>query len=432
MITRRAVMRALGFSTANGLLSHVLAAADKPAMPSPRILRYPRSGIFPALEWLDEAHKYPGSGTDMHWWTWGADGALFLVDDDGSNFGLPPGWKHLLRVTGTPPNHHVEEISSFPELHITGPEKTPEGKRRTYNDEYNLARTRYVCGALAVGNRLYVSVYDYNDLAPGKPRQLMDGISPHAGIVGIMYSDDHGKTWRNVPSKDDPSEEHPYFLGPRFAGLQFVGFGPGYADVPADLDGYVYAISNDSNWASGDHIFLARAPRDKVLERNTWEFYAGAGEGLSRANPAWVREEENARPILTDPGHVGHPDMSYNRPLRRFFLSVFSDAVPHSVNADLDTALRTWDKRAELQIYEGPTPWGPWAVVHNDPWWEGPRHVPYLPHLPTNWWSADGRSGVLMFSGDYTANGPTPHESPSSYYGVVTRRFRLVSGGKGG
>ncbi len=143
-----------------------------------------------------------------------------------------------MRVTGTPPNHHVEEISSFPELQITGPEKTPEGKRRTYNDEYNLARARYVCGALAVGNRLYVSVYDYNDLASGKPRQLMDRISPHAGIVGIMYSDDHGKTWRNVPSKDDPNEGHPYFLGPRFAGLQFVGFGPGYTAVPAGLDGY--------------------------------------------------------------------------------------------------------------------------------------------------------------------------------------------------
>ena len=63
---------------------------------------------------------------------------------------------------------------------------------------------------------------------------------------------------------------------------------------------------------------------------------------------------------------------------------------------------------------------------------KGPNHVPYLPHLPANWWSADGRSGVLLFSGDYTENGPTPHNSPSSYYGVVTRRFRLVSGGKGG
>ena len=42
MITRRAVMRALGLSAANGFVAHVLTAADEPAMPSPRILRYPR------------------------------------------------------------------------------------------------------------------------------------------------------------------------------------------------------------------------------------------------------------------------------------------------------------------------------------------------------------------------------------------------------
>src|SRR5580692_619409 len=429
MISRRRIIRAGG-----GLIATLAAGQAQIARsskPQPRELQYPKSKLFSGLEWQAKAERYPGTRTDMHWWAWGADDALYLVDDDGQNFDGPPGWKHLLRVTGFPPNHTVVEITDLPDLKITGPEKSADGKPRLFNDNENLDRVRYVCGALAIGNRLFVSVYDYNDLVPGKKRDFMDRISPNAGIVGIMYSDNGGKTWQNVPSRDAPNKQHPYFLGPRFAGLQFVGFGPGYTGVPKDLEGYVYAISNDSNWATGDHIFLARAPREKVLDRSAWEFYAGDGEGLRAAKAVWVSQEDQARPILTDPGHVGHPDMSYNRALGRFFLSVFSDAVPHTASTNPDVAFKTWDKRAELQIYEGPTPAGPWAVVENDPWWEGPNHVPYLPHLPSKWWSKDGMSGIFLFSGDYPLDGPTPHENPSSYYGVMTRPFHLVRSAKG-
>jgi len=391
-----------------------------------RKLSYPPSEIFSGLEWLAPAMRYPGTDSDMHWWTWGADDALYVVDDDGNNFDFAPDWKNYLRVTGSPPHHKVVEISQFPGLKLTGPEFGKNGKRRVFNDDENSNRTRYVCGSLAVGSRLYVAVYDYNNDVRGKSRDFIDRISPNAGIVALIYSDDGGKTWENIPSKDHPNAEKPYFLGQRFAGLQFVGFGPGYSDLPPDVAGYVYAISNDDNWASGDHVFLARAPLDQVLKRRAWEFYAGEGKGHRATRPVWVSEEERAKPILSDPKHVGHPDMTYNKTLGRYFLSVFSDGVPHSLETPFDVAMKTWDKRAELQIYEGPSPWGPWKVGLNDPAWEGPKHVPYLPHIPSKWWSADGLSGILLFSGDYTDNGPTPHVSQDSYYGFMTRPFRLV------
>jgi len=431
MITRRTLIRIAGCGLASSALDRAWVAGAAVAKPSARPLHYPKSGLFSGVEWQGKAKRYPGTRTDMHWWTWGADDALYLVDDDGQNFDLQPSWKHLMRITGVPPNYQVAELTDFPDLLIPGPEKTPDGKKRSFNDTLSLDHTRYVCGALAVGNRLHVTVYDYNDLTSDKPWNFMDRISRHGGVAGIMYSDDSGKTWQNVPSKDEPSKQHSYFLGPRFAGLQFVGFGPGYTGVPKELGGFVYAISNDSNWASGNHIFLARVPREKVTERSAWEFCAGDGDGRTNAAAVWVTDEEKARPILTDLGHVGHPDMSYNQPLGRFFLSVFSDAIPHNISTHVQVAFKTWDKRAELQIYEGPSPWGPWAVVHNDPWWEGPHHVPYLPHLPSKWWSSDGMAGILLFSGDYTSDGPTPHEDPSSYYGVTTRPFRLVPRRKG-
>src|SRR4051794_7372489 len=74
-----------------------------------------RSSLLAGLEWLGPPFRYPGSGTDMHWCSWGDDDALYVVDDDGANFGGSWNFAHLLRVTGTPPDHLVEEISLFPE-----------------------------------------------------------------------------------------------------------------------------------------------------------------------------------------------------------------------------------------------------------------------------------------------------------------------------
>jgi hypothetical protein len=73
-----------------------------------------------------------------------------------------------------------------------------------------------------------------------------------------------------------------------------------------------------------DHLYSARVPRDKILERSSWEFLSG-----DAAAPAWSKAESAARPIFRDPRHVGHSDMTYNPGLKRYLLSVFSDTVPH-------------------------------------------------------------------------------------------------------
>ena len=411
---------------------------DVPQPPA-RVLFYPRSTLLSGLEWLGPPARYPGSHSDMHWWAWGDDDAIYCVDDDGDNFGGPAHFAHFLRVTGEPPNHEVEEISLFPEL-----------KRHTID------KLRYVCGALAVGSRLYVAAYDYDFSDPGQvsyriegswmvripaspetnptssaseldgtvvqptflDRWFVDAISRHGGVAALMFSDDYGQTWQNVPD-----EQTPYFLGPRFAALAFVGFGPGYTGVPDWLGDYVYAISNDENWESGNHAFLARVPKDHVLDRAAWEFYGG---GRDANNPVWVQDEADARPIISDPGHVGHPTMTYNRGLGRFILAFGSDIVPHSFAMPRDFARARWHRQRELQVYEGPTPWGPWYLVHYDPNWEG-EHVAYLPQLPSKWLSDDGLTGTMLFSGDYSmVKRPPDHES---YYGFMTRPFRFIPAG---
>lgn len=374
------------------------------AAPALRPLPCPASHVLSGLTWTSEPHRYPGIHSDMHWQTWGADDVLFSVDGDGAFPGAKDYYGSLARITGTPPDHRIELVTQFRELRIRE-EHTSEGLRR------------YFCGPLAVGTNLYVCLYDYDWRIPGKDvanKQdflAVDRYSKLGGIPGIILSRDGGKTWSNAPRKNTPR-----FLGPNFGNLQFIGFGPGYTHVPAEYGDCVYAVSNDSNWESGDHLFLARVHHDKVLQRAAWEFFAG-----TEPAPAWTKDEAAAKPVFRDPGHVGHSDMTYVPGLKRFLLSVFSDTVPHRENATFEETKR-WEKHTELQLYEGPTPWGPWGLVYREEPWGGPDHACYLPHLPAKWLDADGLGGWMLYSGDWEAT----HHPKGEYYGYMTRKFRLL------
>ena len=375
--------------------------------------RFRKSRDFGRWRWTTAAERYPGSGSDMHWCTAARDGGVFFVDDDGENFGGPWNFAHLLRARGTPPHHRLEPVSRFPELRRADtPHKFAEGPR-------GLKCRRYVDGALCVDDRLFVACYDYDDFVPGMddPFGFIDRISPHGGVVRLMYSDDGGRSFQNVPEPEAGPES--YFLGPRFAGLSFVGFGPGHTGLPAGLEGHVYAISNDINWETGDHVFLARAPRDRVLDRTAWEFWHGHGEGAFDQAPSWTSREEAARPILRDPGRIGHPTMCHLPGIDRFLLTYSTDSAPHTFNTDPSEWQRSWLKRTELLVLEAPRPWGPWRLLHHDPAWEIP-HTAYLPQVPTPWLDADGLGGWMVFSGDYT-----DADAPGSYYGFMTRHFRF-------
>jgi hypothetical protein len=402
----------------------LLAACSpqKPPLTLHREIPYPESTLIKRLVWEGQPSRYPGTGTDMHWWTWGIDSSLYVVDDDGANFGGPGWYAHVLKSTGVPPNHKVETVTDF----------------QFYDFRNNLPDKlvrRYVCGAVAVDSALYVSVYDYDWNIPGKPvhrdtlvkllRQFhpweqmsppvrnqvgfIDGYSKIYGVAGIIQSKDLGKTWTNLPGKDTPE-----FFGRKFGAPAFLTFGPGNTQTPPALGPYVYAISNDVNWASGDNVFLGRVHRDSVIARNAWQFYRGRTDA---GEPLWTGEENAARPVFSDPGHVGHPTITYNQALQRYILCISSDMVPHRENAPPEET-RKWNWESEMQLYEGPNPWGPWSIFHNEKQWGGKDHTAYLPQMPANWISKDGLSGSILFAGDYV-------NRKAEYYGFMTHPFRL-------
>jgi hypothetical protein len=387
-----------------------------------REIPYPESKLIKRLVWESEPSKYPGSGTDMHWWTWGIDSCIYVVDDDGANFGGPGWYAHVLKSKGIPPNHTVETVTDF----------------QFYDFRANLPDKlvrRYVCGVVAVDSNLYVSIYDYDWNIPSKPVNrdtlvkllkqfhpweqmsppvrnqvgFIDGFSKNYGVAGIIQSKDLGKTWTNLPGKDTPE-----FFGPKFGAPAFLTFGPGNTETPEDLSPYVYAISNDGNWASGDNVFLGRVHRDSIITRSAWQFYQGK---TNSDKPLWTSEEKAASPVFSDPGHVGHPTITYNKPLNRYILCISSDVVPHRENSSSEETQK-WNWESEMQLYEGPTPWGPWSIFHNDKQWGGKDHTAYLPQMPSYWISKDGLSGSILFAGDYV-------KRKAEYYGFMTQQFRL-------
>jgi hypothetical protein len=387
-----------------------------------RKINYPASNLIKKLEWRSTPYKYPGTASDMHWWTWGIDDHIYTLEDDGENFGGRYWYAHILKVVGIPPNHKVETVTDF------------EG----YDFRTNIPKKlllRYVCGFVAIDSTWYICLYDYDWNIPSKPvpfdssfnRMKMhkpwENIDPtinpqlgfinryskHGGVAAIIKSVDKGKTWTNIPNA-----ETPIFFGANFGAPAFLTFGKANTETPTDLAPYIYAISNDVNWTSGDHIRMGRVHRDSVLNKTAWQFYGGTNKNKT---VEWTRKETDAVPIFSDAEHIGHPTITYNKALKRYILINFSDRVPHKENAS-PAEYSTWDKGSELQMYESKNPWGPWSIFHSEDQWGGKNHTNYLGQMPSKWISADGLKGSILFSGDYTRDG--------AHYAFMTQSFELI------
>ena len=387
-----------------------------------RKLPYPQSKFISKLVWTSEPYRYPGSGSDMHWWTWGIDDAIYTVDDDGKNFGGKDWYAHVLKITGIPPNHKVATATDFEgyDFRATIPKK--------------LLR-RYVCGITAIDSNIYVCLYDYDWNVPSKPVSFdslysrikeynpwhdldstlgtnmgfIDAFSKLGGVAGIIKSNDFGKTWTNIPGETTPA-----FFGSKFGAPAFLTFGKGNTETPKELGPYVYAISNDGSWETGDNVRMGRVHRDSILTRNAWHFFAGLN---SSKQPKWIADENESNPIFTDIDHVGHPTITYNKALKRYFLLIYSDVYPHKENATIKE-FKQWDYESELQMYESINPWGPWFVFHAEKPWGGKEHSAYLGQIPSKWISNNGLSGTIIFAGDYV-------HRKGEYYGFMTQAFKL-------
>jgi hypothetical protein len=170
--------------------------------------------------------------------------------------------------------------------------------------------------------------------------------------------------------------------------MGFVNYGKDYAGA---RDGYVYAYSHDGPLADtpADRFILMRAPKDKVISRDVWEFFVKVD---ASGQPVWSRDITQRGPVFLHRDSCLRSAMTYCAPLKRY---LWWQHLPLPAGAkDRGDTRYT----GGFAIYDAPEPWGPWTTAYfTEKWDVGPgEHGDF----PTKWMSEDGRTLHLVFSGE--------------------------------
>jgi hypothetical protein len=192
------------------------------------------------------------------------------------------------------------------------------------------------------------------------------------------------------------------FPGHKFGGPAFVNFGQNNANA---RDGYVYAVSSDQ-WDNGSNLRLGRVPAGEIMRREAWQWVCAFSPSLE---PAWSYDLSEAIPIFSLHRWLGIPEMVYLAGIQRYLLLTWR------LHRDF-----SGDDGTDLLVFESPEPWGPFALVHFEQYWEGKQFNPYCPRLSLKWMGADGITGWLQFSGSWS-----PAGQEAGYYRSNVRQFRL-------
>lgn len=345
-----------GLQALSALLSGSTALAA--AAPPP----YPPSPVVAGIEFDFSTHRRLAPGSDNWPTTWADDGHLYSAWGDGGGFGGTNSRGRVLlgvaRIEGGP---------------------TDYAGRNRWGGFEPVAPALFggkSYGLLAVNGVLYMWV------AP-QP-------NPHLDHSRLAWSTDHGVTWQLAAWR------FPFADGLTIP--TFLNFGRGYAGA---RDDYVYSYYLQPAWGPGratkttahtfdvhrpGRIHLSRTPRDAILDRNRYEFFAGiAADGT----PVWTSDVGRKRPVFEDANGVGwNVSVSFNPGLRRYLLCTEHEET-HA---------------GRFGLFDAPEPWGPWTTIAYDEAW-GAGHVEvstFYWNFPTKWLSSDGQAFTLVFTGKNT------------------------------
>jgi Domain of unknown function (DUF4185) len=310
------------------------------------------SPVIAAIDWDLKSLVRRAPGSDLWPVTWMDDGHLCTSWGDGGGFGgtNSDGRVSLgfARLEGSPENLRA--------VNIWGGKGAPH--RATFPGKSN--------GMLCVDGILYAHVIE-ND---------------HWWRAKIGRSADRGRTWvfREGPFRADSWD----FAEPdgAFSDLTFLNFGKNYAGA---RDEFVYVYSQDHRRDDRgkirditDDVALFRAPKDKIMERAAYEYFAGADRS---GKPRWTSDIRRRAAVFENQGSVGWGvRVSYNPGLRRYLMATFT----------------RWD--GSWGLYDAPEPWGPWTTVATyDRWIDATPKFGFT--FPPKWMSADGKTMWMVFSG---------------------------------
>jgi CubicO group peptidase (beta-lactamase class C family) len=298
----------------------------------------PPSAVMSAIDWAPvRTIVRRAEGSDNFPLTWGDDDALYTAYGDG--WGFEP---------------RLPEKLSLGLARITGEPDAPTGinvRSPTFEQKGDGAKGRKASGLLMVDGVLYLW-------------------ARNAGNSQLAWSADRGRTWTWSGWTFDVS----------FGSPTLLNFGKNYAGA---RDAFVYVYSHDSGsaYTPADRMVLARVPKNRIREREAYEFFTG----LDRRNrPGWTREIARRGAVFTYPASCYRSGISYNAGLKRY---LWSQTLPGT-----DARFR-----GGFGVYDAPEPWGPWTTVYfTNEWDVGPGETS---SFPPKWMSRDGRTLHLVFSG---------------------------------
>jgi CubicO group peptidase (beta-lactamase class C family) len=289
---------------------------------------YPPS---PAIHGAVFGKEIRRSAIDSDNWpmTWGADDAQYTSYGDG--YGFEP---------------HVERKLGMGFARITGGADDYRGVNLRSDGERSGggASSPKASGILMVDGVLYLWV-----------RNL--------GNSQLLWSGDRGKTWQWGFKMEDG-----------FGSPAFLNFGRDYAGA---RDGFVYTYSQDgpSAYESDNAVALARAPKDRMRDRASWEFFERMD---AERGAVWTKDVKQRGAVFAYPANCGRVDVVYDAGIRRYLMAL------------------AYDHAGGWGLFDAPEPWGPWTtIVHRE--WEIADTHGY--RLPAKWISADGLGLTLVFSG---------------------------------
>jgi CubicO group peptidase (beta-lactamase class C family) len=304
---------------------------------------YPPSEVIQGIEWSPaDTVIRKADGSDNWPITWADDDNLYTAYGDGWGFEPKADVKLSLgfaRVGGGP--------TDFVGVNL----RTESGERR--GDGRNGPKAS---GLLSVHGVLYM-------------------LARNTGNSQIAWSADHARTWSWAEWKFETS----------FGAPTFLNFGKDYAGARDDYV-YVYSNDDDSAYEAGDRMVLARVKKERIRERDAYEFFRGLD---SQEQPLWTQDIRDRGAVFVNPGRCYRSGITYNAGLKRH---LWCQILPESTDS------RGPRYQGGFGIYEAPEPWGPWRTVfYTENWDMGPGETS---SLPTRWISEDGRTCHLLFSGN--------------------------------
>lgn len=316
---------------------------------------YPRSKVIKKLIWEPKetmirtalGKKYDDGkydGSDNWPVTWADDDRLYTAYGDG--YGFDPIVLEKLGmgfgcIEGNPPNIITKNIRSNAE-----------------NTGYGRSGKKG-CGMLSVDGTLYLMAFHADE---------------KGGQCQIAWSKDYAKTWTYGDWKFE-----------EFGLCTFINFGKDYEGA---RDNYVYIVSHDGPRADtpSDYMILMRVDKNKILDRNSYEFFAK----LDNGEPVWTSDINKQGHIFEHKDACLRSGITYNKALGRYLWWQHIPNEPgHEDRGDTRFA-------GGFGVYDAPEPWGPWTTVYFTEKWDiGPGE---RAEFPTKWMSGDGKTLYLVFS----------------------------------